>query len=230
MCMNKPLIVHSNSVSNLSIVKHEEYPSEVSSYIASSSDHSPRSSDEKNIIEFGPIKVKPRKKPAPTLATGRRSKYEVLSPEEEQRRNIRRSRNRVAADRVRINRLNIEQDLQGQIDVLKEKEQKLLVDLQTLHHQKINLETRLLTHEKLCSPVTTPTTTVNSQVDLMSLFSSNDLPASTTFQQVDSVSELNFDELFFDSPLPVQTQQNDISHPLTTIMSHDDIDDYFIDS
>ena len=52
----------------------------------SSSDGSVTSTvDEMNVIAFGPILVKQRKKPAPTLATGRRSRYEPLTAEEDEK-------------------------------------------------------------------------------------------------------------------------------------------------
>src|SRR5579871_23350 len=104
MCMNKSQPGDHHPTPTPSIAQIEQYS-------ISSSENSRQSYDDNETIAFGPIKVKPRKKPAPTLATGRRSKYEILTPDKEQKRNVRRARNRAAAERVRISRLNIEQQL-----------------------------------------------------------------------------------------------------------------------
>ena len=138
MCMKKSIGEHSH----YSLMKIEK-----------------NSSDEFDIIAFGPIKVRPRKKPAPTLATGRRSKYEILSPDEEQKRNLRRARNRAAAERVRISRLNIEQQLLNQIHELEQQQTKLMQNIQILENEKLHLESRLFTHEQICYM------SVNSQVN-----------------------------------------------------------------
>jgi len=217
--MDKPHIHNQKSQSNPWTIKTEEYPPEIATYPISSSENSFTSCDDNNIIEFGPIKVKPRKKPAPTLATGRRSKYETLSPEEEEKRDIRRARNRAAAERVRISRLNVEQQLQGQIDILEDQEQQLSSNIEMLQNQKLHLETRLLTHKKICS-----TMTVSNVLDnLLPAFTSNNTPV------LQQVSELNFDELFPHSSSPVQIQQNNTSNLLTTMMTGDDFDDLFRD-
>jgi hypothetical protein len=218
--MDKPHTHSQKSQSNPWTIKTEEHPPDIATYPISSSENSFTScGDDNNIIEFGPIKVKPRKKPAPTLATGRRSKYETLSPEEEEKRDIRRARNRAAAERVRISRLNVEQQLQGQIDTLEDQEQQLSNNIQMLQNEKLHLETRLLTHKKICS-----TMTVSNVLDnLPPAFTSNNTPV------LEQVSELNFDELFSHSSSSVQIQQNYTSNLLTTMMSGDDFDDLFMD-
>ena len=186
MCMSKPQAGDLHPKSTSSTVKTEPFP-------ISSSDTSRTSFDDNDIIEFGPIKVKPRKRPAPTLATGRRSKYEILTTEEEQKRNVRRARNRAAAERVRISRLAIEQQLQEQIDQLERDEQQLQTDVQNLQNQKLHLETRIYTHQQMCSNVQV------SQIDLPSYFPL-DAPNSTpTLQSYDKLPELDFDDAFFQS-------------------------------
>jgi hypothetical protein len=227
MCTDAPPLEGQNSTSNPASSKSEEILSEIATDPVSLSENSSASYDDNNdIIEFGPIKVKPRKKPAPTLATGRRSKYEVLSPQEEQKRDIRRARNRAAAERVRLSRLNVEQQLQGQINVLEEQEQKLLNKVQMLHHQKLHLETRLFTHDKICP---TPTMTgLNPQNDLMSAFTTCNPSTSTTFLQLEQVSEINLDELFLNSPPTLQNQQDNYSDSLTTMIPDDDPEDFLM--
>jgi len=216
-----------NSPSNHSNSKSDELPPEIATYPSSSSENSSTPHDDNHdIIEFGPIKVKPRKKPAPTLATGRRSKYEVLSPEEEHKRDIRRARNRAAADRVRLNRLNIEQQLQDQIEALEVQQQKLLTKVQMLQYKKLNLETRLLTREKICP---TPTMTgLNPQNGLIPVFTTYNPPTSTTFQQVEQLSEISLEELFLNSPSCLQNQQDNDSNSLTTLIPDMDPEDYLM--
>jgi hypothetical protein len=218
-----------NSSPNPSSNKTDELPPEIATYPSSSSEHSSVTYDDShNIIEFGPIKVKPRKKPALTLATGRRSKYEVLSPEEEQKRDVRRARNRAAAERVRLSRLNVEQQLQGQIDKLEVQEQKLSNKVQMLQYKKLNLETRLLTREKICP---TPTMAgLNPQNDLIPTFTTYNPPTSTTFQQIEQLSEISLEELFLNSPSSLQNQEDNDSNSLTTLMPDMDPEDYLMNS
>ena len=106
--------------------------------------------DQNRVIHFGPIQVRRRSKPAPTLATGRRSKYEILDPDEEQKRQRRRTRNREAADRVRLHRLSIEQTLSNQIEALEKKEKELETQIQLLDQRKINLAAEMETHRCIC--------------------------------------------------------------------------------
>lgn len=196
-----------------SIVKVEPYQ-------ISSSENSLTSTDDNETIAFGPIKVKPRKKPAPTLATGRRSKYEVLSPDEEHKRDVRRARNRAAAERVRISRLNIEQQLLDQIAALEKEEEELSSDVDTLQHQKLQLETRLFTHEQICS-------TVPVSNNLTSYFPLDNIP--TSFQQTDKLSEIDLDDFLFNSLTNEQMQQN-YPESLTTLMPMDDLNDFLMDA
>jgi hypothetical protein len=59
------------------------------------------------LIRYGPITVNPRKQPSKTLFTGRRSKYEILTRDEEEKRRLRRERNRAAATKCREKRENV---------------------------------------------------------------------------------------------------------------------------
>ena len=214
MCMNKSQPEDSHSTMTPSIVKIE--PCSVSS-----SESSRTSSDDHETIAFGPIKVKPRKKPAPTLATGRRSKYEVLSPEEEMKRDIRRARNRAAAERVRVSRLNIEQQLLDEIAALEKQEQDLTTDVQTLQHQKLHLETRLFTHEQMCS-----TNTISN--DLTSYLPLENIP-TTSFQQTGKLTEIDFEDFFLNSLTNEQMESN-YSESLNTLIPIDDFSDFLMDT
>ncbi|CAF1219913.1 unnamed protein product [Didymodactylos carnosus] len=129
-----------------------EYIDTLSNYSSSFDDEviSQQQEIEKKIIEFGPIKVRPRKNPAPTLATGRRSKYEILSPDQEQKRQIRRARNRAAAEKVRVRRLGIEEQLTKEIKDLEQQKSYLVNNINELENKKLLLQTRFMTHEYLC--------------------------------------------------------------------------------
>lgn len=144
MCMSKPQTGdHSGPFPTM----------KVEPAIIATSDTSRTSYEDNDFMEFGPIKVKPRKRPAPTLATGRRSKYENLPPDEAAKRDVRRKRNREAAERVRLNRLAVEKELQQQIDELEKQNNFLEKNVQNLENEKLQLETRLKTHEQFCSPM-----------------------------------------------------------------------------
>ena len=209
MCINKTEPRDCYPTVAPAMVKEEPYQ-------MSFSENSYTSTDESEIINFGPIKVKPRKKPAPTLATGRRSKYEVLSPEEEHKRDVRRARNRAAAERVRLSRLSVEQKLLDQIAALEQQEEKLSADVQTLQHQKLHLESRLFTHEQICSTVPPST----------HYFPVEHIP--TSFQQTDKLADIDFEDLLFNSFSNEQIQQN-YSDSLTTLMPIDDLHDLLMD-
>ncbi|CAF1515571.1 unnamed protein product [Adineta steineri] len=224
MCMNKSQPGVSYPTSTDSIVKLEQYS-------ISSSENSRTSYDDNEIIAFGPIKVKPRKKPAPTLATGRRSKYEILTPEEEQKRNVRRARNRAAAERVRVSRLNVEQQLMDQIAALEQQEQKLSNNVQTLQHKKLHLETRLFTHEQMCSTMNSSNLSLTSNLDFTSYLPLENIPSSS-FQQYDTMSNdkltIEF-ESFLNSLTTEQIQEN-FPESLSSILIHDDLNDFLMDS
>lgn len=206
MCMSKSQPGDFHPVLASTSVKSEPYQ-------PTSSESSRASCDDNDTIEFGPIKVKPRKKPAPTLATGRRSKYEILPADEEQKRNVRRARNRAAAERVRISRLNIEQRLLEQIEQLERQESALMNDVESLQHQKLHLETRLFTHEQMCSNVHLPT------INQTNLIPIENLPS--LFQQGDKLAEIDFDSLFTD--LNTEQMFRESQLPL------DDLQDFLMD-
>lgn len=218
MCMNSPYDKDQHSERRPSLNQTSETSPTGGADAVSSSETSTTSHDDHHdIVEFGPLKVKQRKKPAPTLATGRRSKYEALSPEEEYKRNVRRERNRAAAERVRVSRLNIEQQLQDQIDTLETEEEQLLTNVQTLQYRKLQLETRIHSHGNVCSSMTAS----NSYfAELPSAFNNN----PSFFDQPTSQIQNHFDDLFLNSPLP--SDNNNFSSPSTMIP--DDIDDFIM--
>ncbi|CAF0903432.1 unnamed protein product [Adineta ricciae] len=94
---------------------------------------------QKNYVYYGPIRCYFRRKHAPTLSTGRRSKFEQVSDEERLKRDIRRERNRLLAKKLKEKREKILTDLLEQVKQLEENEflmQNLINELQS---QKNNL-------------------------------------------------------------------------------------------
>lgn len=91
-------------------------------------------------IRYGPVTVNPRKIPAKTLFTGRRSKYEQLSTEEEEKRRIRRDRNRAAATKCREKRDTILIELEQKCQEESEKYDSLIKIVKNLQEQKQHLE------------------------------------------------------------------------------------------
>ena len=221
MCLNKPELSDGYPMGTPSIVKIEQYS-------ASSPEYSRTSYEDNDVIEFGPIKVKPRKKPAPTLATGRRSKYEILTPDEERKRNVRRARNRAAAERVRISRLNIEQQLQEQIDALEQQEQQLAANVRTLEHQKLHLETRLITHEHMCSRNKPATFDMHLNVDISTYLPVDSSSISYEPVNNDKLAELDFDDAFFNSLNHDQLQFTPVDL-FSSLAVNGELNDFFMD-
>ncbi|CAF0902110.1 unnamed protein product [Adineta ricciae] len=104
----------------------------------------------KGRMRYGPITVNPRKLPSKTLFTGRRSKYEVLSTDEEERRRDRRERNRIAATKCREKRETVLSQLENQHQDELETHRNLLKTVRDLEQQKQYLENVLNNHLNIC--------------------------------------------------------------------------------
>lgn len=72
------------------------------------------------------------------------------TPEEEERRKVRRERNKMAAARCRKRRLDHTNDLQEETDRLEEKKQALQEEMQKLNNDKKHLQNVLQTHLLTC--------------------------------------------------------------------------------
>jgi len=84
---------------------------------------------------------------------GRRStivKDEDLGPEEEERRHIRRDRNKLAAARCRKRRVDQTDTLQKDVDELEDKKQAMMEEIHHLKSQKDELEFILDAHKTVC--------------------------------------------------------------------------------
>lgn len=81
----------------------------------------------------------------------RRSRNEKLTPEEEDRRKIRRERNKVAAAKCRQRRVDLTNKLINESENLEEEKATLENEIQTLQQQKEQLEFLLQAHKPMCS-------------------------------------------------------------------------------
>jgi hypothetical protein len=100
---------------------------------------------------YGPIVVRPRKNPAPTLRTGRKSKYIALTAEEEQKRELRRKRNRQAAEKCKLKRSEIEDKLEIDLKNLMSEQNNILLMKKELLEKKLYLENLLKQHNENCN-------------------------------------------------------------------------------
>ena len=217
MGMSTPDCANGHPRSSSSFFEREAARAESITQPISSPDASVTSFDDNGINAFGPIQVKTRRKPAPTLATGRRSKYEILTPEEERKRDVRRARNRAAAERVRLSRLEIENELQRQLHDLEEQERQLLLGVEGLQQQKLDLQTRIQTHRAACS-----------SSDYSSIFpTDNAITTSSTSQSVNQMADLYLNELVLFPPSTTQIQQDLFSDAFPAPMPDDEVDDFF---
>ncbi|KAG8437882.1 hypothetical protein GDO86_008542 [Hymenochirus boettgeri] len=84
------------------------------------------------------------------LNMGRRRNGEHLSPEEEERRRVRRERNKVAAAKCRNRRKELTDYLQAETDKLEEEKSTLQKEIAELQKQKDKLELILEAHQPIC--------------------------------------------------------------------------------
>ncbi|XP_077394155.1 protein c-Fos isoform X2 [Festucalex cinctus] len=80
----------------------------------------------------------------------RKAKAEQLSPEEEEKKRIRRERNKMAAAKCRNRRRELTDTLQAETDKLEEEKESLEMEIANLLKEKERLEFILATHEPLC--------------------------------------------------------------------------------
>lgn len=85
-----------------------------------------------------------KRKPAPTLATGRKSKDEYLPPDEEQKRKLRRERNKYAAAKCRKKRADLTKRLESESELLENNINRLKLEIAQLIRERDELELTLL--------------------------------------------------------------------------------------
>jgi hypothetical protein len=116
------------------------------------------------VVEYGPIRVRHRQSQSQTLATGRRSKYSPCSEEDSVKREIRRTRNRLAARELKKTRDNIETELFKQIEVLEQEKDRLQEEHKQLAERKASLN-RAIYNAKLA-----PLVPLVTNIDIPLLF------------------------------------------------------------
>ncbi|XP_067311048.1 fos-related antigen 2 isoform X3 [Pseudorasbora parva] len=87
-------------------------------------------------------------------ARGRRKRdeqfYLQLTPEEEEKRRVRRERNKLAAAKCRNRRRELTEMLQGETEKLEEEKADLQKEIETLQKEKDKLEFMLVAHNPVC--------------------------------------------------------------------------------
>ncbi|XP_068280968.1 protein FosB isoform X1 [Nyctibius grandis] len=100
---------------------------------------------------MGPFAAGPAVPPArPTRARPRRSREETLTPEEEEKRRVRRERNKLAAAKCRNRRRELTDRLQAETDQLEEEKAELESEIAELQKEKERLEFVLVAHAPAC--------------------------------------------------------------------------------
>jgi hypothetical protein len=93
-------------------------------------------------VSYGPLNVRVSLQDAPTLKTGRRSKFMQLEGDAAAKRELRRKRNRETAKKIKEKRTNIEHQLLNEINELESREKDLIQDIRNLESYKQFLEKR----------------------------------------------------------------------------------------
>ncbi|XP_072407463.1 fos-related antigen 2 isoform X2 [Chiloscyllium punctatum] len=83
-------------------------------------------------------------------ATGRRKRDEQLTPEEEEKRRVRRERNKLAAAKCRNRRRELTERLQDETEKLEEEKSGLQKEIAVLQKEKEKLEFMLVAHKPVC--------------------------------------------------------------------------------
>ncbi|CAF2390729.1 unnamed protein product [Rotaria sp. Silwood2] len=94
-------------------------------------------------VHYGPIQIRLCRKPAPTIATGRRPKHLVLAGEEAIKREKRREKNREAARKLKERRQCIEDELNKKLQKLQGEHANLQNYLQQLQQRKQHLQEKV---------------------------------------------------------------------------------------
>ncbi|KAM9356419.1 v-fos FBJ murine osteosarcoma viral oncogene homolog Ab [Pholidichthys leucotaenia] len=89
-------------------------------------------------------------KSAASKALNKRGKVEQLTPEEEEKRRIRRERNKQAAAKCRNRRRELTDTLQAETDMLEDEKSSLQNDIAVLLKEKERLEFILAAHQPIC--------------------------------------------------------------------------------
>lgn len=89
-------------------------------------------------------------RPRRNMGGRRPNKHSNLSPEEEEKRQVRRERNKLAAARCRKRRVDHTNELTGEVEGLEKKKLNLQSEIQDLQQEKEELEFILVAHREQC--------------------------------------------------------------------------------
>lgn len=123
--------------------------------------------------QYGPITVRPRRNPAPTLANGRRSRNARLPAEEEAKRETRRKRNRLAAEKCKLKRAKVENELEINLKHLQDEAKSLQMEEKKFLEQKQKLLDLYNIHIELNACLTRRTATSNEQTISNNVYSNS---------------------------------------------------------
>ncbi|XP_018431180.1 PREDICTED: protein fosB [Nanorana parkeri] len=99
---------------------------------------------------FGQSAATPGPEGSRPTRTRKRTREEALTPEEEEKRRVRRERNKLAAAKCRNRRRELTDRLQSETDILEEEKSTLEAEIDELQRQKEQLEFALLSHRSTC--------------------------------------------------------------------------------
>jgi hypothetical protein len=157
------------------------------------------------LIRYGPVTVNPRKQPSKTLFTGRRSKYEVLSTDEEEKRRDRRERNRVAATKCREKRENVLSNLDNQHTNELNTNKQLIKLVNDLEQRKLDLETIMNNHLNECLLMNNSSAMIFGDAGFLSSITDAPPPPLPSYPQQNFNSEEEELSLFLDPGTPLLT-------------------------
>jgi len=118
-------------------------PNDYDEMVHSNSSDNDGSVSSSNYISYGPIRYFRRKRKAPTLSTGRKSRFEELHGEELIQREYRREKNRLLSKKLKEKREMILNELLEQVNELEEKHSHLLYYIEHLESYKNDLSHEL---------------------------------------------------------------------------------------
>ncbi|XP_018429844.1 PREDICTED: proto-oncogene c-Fos [Nanorana parkeri] len=157
---------------------------------------------------------------------GRRGKVEQLSPEEEEKRKVRRERNKMAAAKCRNRRRELTDTLQAETDDLEDDKSSLQAEIAALLKEKEKLEFILAAHKPACKiphDLEGAFQDLTSTLDLSSLTPTLDL---SLIPEVTSISS-SPEESLFSIGLP---QSSDPEKDVSLELKAEPLDDFLFGS
>jgi len=160
----------------------------------------------KGRVRYGPVTVNPRKQPSKTLFTGRRSKYEVLPDDDEEKRRDRRERNRVAATKCREKRENVLSNLDNELDIELAKNKDLIQLVHKFEQRKFDLETIMNNHLNECLLMNTSSAMIFGDTGFLSSITDTPPLPLPSYQQPNLSNEEEEEfSLLLESPMALLT-------------------------